>query len=224
MYKAIKYWLRILQTKENKYILLVYNLLKNDLELYPNKTNWCSLLKNLLCLLAFVDAWTFQSVGNNDMFLYIVKQRLNDQFIQNWYARLTQSSRALFYNTISSFRFQPYLECFNISKFCQSFSRFRVSSHRLHIEAGRWTRPLSTPISDRKCARCNTIEDEYHFVMECVMYTDIRKKYIGRKYWFRPSMAKFVDLIKSENENILRNLGTYIHKAFIIRNEVMYRN
>jgi len=56
------------------------------------------------------------------------------------------------------------------------------------------------------------------------MYTDIRKKYIGRKYWFRPSMAKFVDLIKSENENILRNLGTYIHKAFIIRNEVMYRN
>ena len=165
MYKAIKYWLRILQTKENKYILLVYNILKNDLEYYHNKTNWCSLLKNLLCSLGFVDAWTFQGEGNNDMFLYIVKQRLNDQFIQNWYARLTQSSRALFYNTISSFRFQPYLECFNISKFCQSFSRFRVSSHRLHIEAGRWTRPLSTPISDRKCARCNTIEDEYHFVM-----------------------------------------------------------
>jgi hypothetical protein len=222
MFKAIKYWLRILQAKQNKYIFIVYNLLKTDVELCPNKTNWCTLLKDLLCSLGFVDAWIFQGVGNTEMFLSVVQQRLSDQFIQNWNARLNQSSRALFYNTIASFRFQPYLECFNIHKFCQSFTRLRVSSHRLHIEAGRWTKPTRTPISDRKCITCNKVEDEYHFIIECVMYIDIRKKYIARKYWIRPSMYKFVDLMNSENKNILKNLGIYINKAFIIRNTLLY--
>ena len=95
----------------------------------------------------------------------------------------------------------------------------------MRIQTGRYARNVEER-SVRHCMFCvlNDIEDEYHFVMEYVMYTDMWKIYIGRNYWFRPSMAKFVDLIKSENENILRNLGTYIHKAFIIRNEVMYRN
>jgi hypothetical protein len=222
MFKAIKYWLRILQATQTKYVFIVYNLLKTTVELCLNKTNWCTLLKDLLCSLGFVDAWIFQGVGDTEMFLAVVQQRLSDQFIQNWNAKLNQSSRALFYNTIASFRFQPYLECFNIHNFFQLFTRLRVSSHRLHIEAGRWTKLTRTPISDRKCITCNKVEDEYHFIIECVMYIDIRKKYIARKYWIRPSMYKFVDLMNSENKNILKNLGIYINKAFIIRNTLLY--
>ena len=78
------------------------------------------------------------------------------------------------------------------------------------------------PISDRKCLICNKIEDEYHFVIECEMYVNIRKKYIARKYWIRPNMYKFVDLINSENADVIRSLGTYIYKAFGIRNEALY--
>jgi hypothetical protein len=68
-----------------------------------------------------VDAWISQGVGNVDMFLSITKQRLNGHFIQNWNARLNKSSRALFFNTISSFRFQSYVECLNVQKCCQVF-------------------------------------------------------------------------------------------------------
>ena len=47
-------------------------------------------------------------------------------------------------------------------------ARFRVSSHRLQIEAGRWSRPIRTPIIDEhKCIVCNYLEDEYHFILEC---------------------------------------------------------
>jgi hypothetical protein len=59
-------------------------------------------------------------------------------------------------------------------------------------------------------------------VIYSVMYIDIRKKYIARKYWIRPSMYKFVDFMNSENKNILKNLGIYINKAFIIRNTLLY--
>ena len=48
-YTIIKYWLKIvLHADENKYIVKVYNMLKSDIELFPNRNNWCSMLKQLL--------------------------------------------------------------------------------------------------------------------------------------------------------------------------------
>ena len=38
----------------------------------------CSMLKDLLCSLGFVDAWVYQGVGNDKMF-YCFKQRLTVQ-------------------------------------------------------------------------------------------------------------------------------------------------
>ena len=77
----------------------------------------------------------------------------------------------LVYRSIASFQFQPYLEHLNVNKFSQALSKIRVPSHRLEIEAGRWARPHSTPINDRKCLVCQVLEDEYHFIIECQMYT-----------------------------------------------------
>ena len=57
-----------------------------------------------------------------------------------------------------------------------SLSQLRMSSHRLCIETGRWHRPNQTPISERICHVCSTLEDEYHFVLECSLYINFRKK------------------------------------------------
>ena len=97
-------------------------MLKYDFESNPDKNNWCSLLYGLLCTLGFNDAWLFQYIGYNVLFLSLVKQRLKDQFIQNWNGRLGESSRAIFYKHISSFGFKPYLNKLNILKF-----RYRMS-------------------------------------------------------------------------------------------------
>jgi hypothetical protein len=70
------------------------------------------MVKNLLCSLGFYDACLEQNVGDVELFLSSVKQRLTDQFIQNWHGRLNDSSRTLFYRNIASFQSQPYLECF----------------------------------------------------------------------------------------------------------------
>ena len=169
------------------------------------------------------DVWLQQSVGNADLFLPVVKQRLTDQFIQNWNSRINNSNRVLFYKTITCFQFQPYLECFKMNNFFQSITRLRVSSYKLQIETGRWNRPIRTPIDERKCYFCNVVEDEYHYVIECPIYTDLRKQFISVKFWRRPNMIKFIELIKTENKNVIRNLGMFIHKAFSLRNDNMYR-
>jgi hypothetical protein len=92
----IKYWLKILHLGRNKYVFIIYSLLKDDFEQYENRQNWCSMLKNLLFSLGFVGACLYQGVGDDKIFLSLVKQRLNDQFIQNWNSRLSNSSRAFF--------------------------------------------------------------------------------------------------------------------------------
>ena len=54
-FSIIKYWLKILNAKENKYINIVYKMMLNDMELYPDMKNWASLVKKLLASLGFYD-------------------------------------------------------------------------------------------------------------------------------------------------------------------------
>ena len=159
--------------------------------------------------LGFYEIWLNQGIGNYKSFLSLLKQRLTDTFIQNWLARLGESTRADFYKTFARFQMQPYLEKVNtcICKFSQAFSKLRVSSHRLEIEAGRWTKLRAIPRDDRKCHICEILEDEFHFVIECPMYLELRKRYISKYYWRRPSMFKFIELINSSNTNCIRKLS-----------------
>ena len=105
----------------------------NDMDLVPNKVNWASLVRHLLMSLGFYEVCIEQGVGNYNIFISLLKQRLTDTFMQNWQERLDTSTCANFY----IFQFQHYLDKVNIRKFKQAFSRLRMSSHRLEIASGR---------------------------------------------------------------------------------------
>lgn len=144
-FKIIKYWLKVISSNDNKYIKYIYKMMLSDIELFPSKTNWAKLVKNLLASLGFNEAWLQQGVGSTDQFLLELKQRLKDNFIQNWNTRLETSSRAIFYRSIygNLFEFKTYLNCVNISKYRHALTRLKVSSHRLEVEAGRWQKPVT---------------------------------------------------------------------------------
>ncbi|MCG8033307.1 MAG: reverse transcriptase family protein, partial [Candidatus Thiodiazotropha taylori] len=219
----IKYWFKILASDSKKYIKLVYNMMLRDMESRPNTVNWASLVRHLLMSVGFYEVWLQQGVGNYTAFISLFKQRITDNFIQNWHARLDDSSRAIFYKSFATFQFQPYLDKVNVYKYIQAFSRLRMSSHRLEIEAGRWVKPNNIPVNERKCVLCQILEDEYHFVLECPLYVELRQKYISKYYWNRPSMMKFVDLINTTNQIYIRKLCVFIFQAFKLRTETLYR-
>ena len=123
------------------------------------------------------------------IFLAEFKQRLNDNFIQNWNSRINESSRANFYTIFSNFNHQLCLESVKVTKFRMALSKLRMSSHRLEIEVGRWAR---TPLDQRKCRACNKLEDEFHFLLEGRLYNEIRKKCIKKYYMGRPNMTKLI--------------------------------
>ena len=68
-----------------------------------------------------------------------------------------------------SFYPKTYLKCVIIETFEFALSRFRVSAHRLEVEAGRWHNPNKIPYNERKCQLCNTLEDEFHFYLNAVI-------------------------------------------------------
>ena len=83
------------------------------------------------------------------------------------------------------------------------FTRLRLSSHRLMIEKGRWSR---TPREDRLCS-CGLIQDEHHIVV-CTLNEQIIKDFdykdssLGLQGLFVNVDLKRLKLIS----NLLKNL------------------
>ena len=213
----IKYWLKICTASNNKYIKKVYDMLNIYNESHINTVNWVSQVRTLLSTHGFFEVWLNQGVGDINLFLNVFKRRVDDNFIQKWSTELNESSRALFYRQFSSYEFAKYLNIINIAKYRTAFTRLRLASHRLEVECGRWRKPVSVPFQDRKCKQCNTLEDEYHFLIECKNYIELRKAYIKPYYWKHPSNFKCIQLLTSGNKVELRKLSVYIYKAFELR-------
>ena len=129
--------------------------------------------------------------------------------MQDWNSRLIESSRANFYSLFLNFEHQMYLEALNVKKCRVAMSKLRVSSHRLEIEVGRWARPNRTPVVERKCRYCNKLEDEFHFLLECTLYVDLRKQYIKKYFWNRLNMLKLRELMYTKNRNIIKKNTAY---------------
>ena len=55
-------------------------------------------------------------------------------------------------------------------------TRWRLSSHDLKIETGRYTKP-SLPREMRLCETCYEVEDESHVIFKCQRYNAVREKY-----------------------------------------------
>ena len=55
-------------------------------------------------------------------------------------------------------------------------TKWRLSSHDLHIETGRYTTPI-TPRAERVCKHCPAfVEDEYHVLFQCPVYNVVRMR------------------------------------------------
>ena len=96
---------------------------------------------------------------------------------------------------------EPYLRR-NISYTLRiTFTKMRLSSHKLLVERGRWVKPKIN-YCDRLCTLCHKhdIQDEYHALMICSRYESLRKKYLKPYYYKRPSVYKFIQLMNTVNK------------------------
>ena len=84
-------------------------------------------------------------------------------------------------------------------------TRWRLSCHKLRIETGRYTYPI-TPRDERKCKICQTLEDESHALFHCSAHAFIRMK-------FFPLLCKYNTvtlLLNPQSSEDVIQVGTFI--------------
>ena len=213
--KIIKYWFKLTKT-DNIILQHAYRIAYDDCLL--GKKNWLSNVKKLLYDYGFAYVWDSPETVCEKTFILCFKQRIIDNFVQGWHVNKENSPVLEVYNHVkSNFEYEKYLDILPCNLRCY-LTKLRLSSHSLKIQTGRY----STQRIDRNqryCIYCNKhdIEDEYHFILICPCYIDLRKKYIKKYYYVKPSMFKFVELLKNDKRTILKNLAIYIKRAMTLR-------
>jgi len=169
----------MIKLNEQSPVKQMYLLLKSDTNrnLTYNLLNWAFQIKDMLDQLGFTKLWIYQ--GNIlTIRLNTIKQRLLDHYYQTWYSNINNSRRPNTYCIFKhTFNLEPYLDSITNKRFIITLSRFRLSSHKLEIERGRYH---NIDRENSICTFCNSkaIENEYHFLLICPLYRDIRKQSI----------------------------------------------
>ena len=214
----IKYWVKILQQNDSSLLKKVYVMLKNDTDSNNNYNglNWASQIKTILQQHGFEYVWRQQS--NIDIPFQSIRQRIIDVYQQSWYAEINNSNRLQSYSIFKhNFELEKYLTSNIEQKYKVALTRFRTSSHSLQIETGRYE---NLPREQRICQMCNMkkIEDEFHFLLVCPYYRDLRQKYFKPYFCHWPTLKKFETILSLQNVNALNGLAKFIYFANKKRN------
>ena len=151
---------------------------------------------------------------------------MQSKFINQWAADTADITRnpilRTYRNIKLSFGTEPYIYLVQDKRYRHAISRLRCSSHILHIEKGRYTRPR-TPLHERLCYLCNCVEGELHFVTACSLNlterTVLYEKVAGKfpEFDTLDDMGKFVFLLTFKDAQMLTWLGKFLYKSFTIK-------
>ena len=148
-----------------------------------DSTDWSSKMKNVI-----ISSFPGSDLEFSPNFLFhpavarIVQDHYMSRYQQAWISCINKEFNPNLPNKLKSyasykttFSMENYVSYLPLSK-RRSFTKLRVSSHRLAIETGRYTWPI-TPRSQRFCNHCtqNVLGDEMHFLLSCSKFAVQRK-------------------------------------------------
>jgi hypothetical protein len=214
-FNIIKYWAKLLTTN-NCILKACYDALYDMCEVH-NKKNWATDVKQQLTDLGLLELWSNQYIDSR--YFPVIKQRILDQELQSIMSKMAVSSKcSLYTHYIHSCTLQYYLRKPIPAMYQKMIAKFRLSSHCLAIETGRYT---NIDVYNRRCFNCNSeVEDEFHFILKCPVYSRYRQQFIKPYFWKKPSVFKLVQLFTSENVKNMCNLGKYLHHSSILRSSL----
>ena len=103
-----------------------------------NTINWVSQVRGLLQRSGFNDVWTYLDSVDDLKFIPVFKQRVRDQYLTVWNAKLLVSSSLELYKEICpTICTATYLHKIVNIRYRRALSKIRLSSYDLQIELGR---------------------------------------------------------------------------------------
>ena len=213
---TLKYWLKLQEMEDNRIPKQAY--LRDEKEMHLNKNSWSKEIKNMLERNGYGYIWINKGAMYTRSFLKSFKQRLVDQFWQEWHQKITDSDRFTTYNNIKdNHDREKYLTNINITKFRRIFTKLRfgildLNNNKLYYDKN----------ANIQCHCGYEKEDELHFLLNCPSYTFFRSKYIT-KHWPNLKDIELKDLLNDEDEIKNQDLATYTYYS-MRRKELIITN
>ena len=86
--RAVKYWFKVLRMEDDRFPRLVYLSMLN-----MESKNWASKIKDILNKYDLSEVWTSQNADNEREVLKVLRERLIEEYTQQWWSMLNTSPR-----------------------------------------------------------------------------------------------------------------------------------
>ena len=210
--KCIQYWFRVLKQPASRYSKMAYQSLLTLHE--KGHENWVTYVKSLLCKCDYGFVWLFGGVGDEKLFLRDFKERLRQNFTQDWFSHLSQSTRFEMYHCFKSvIGREEYLDLIKVNIYRTALARFRLGMSPFNAHRLRY----SLSEANRACPFCpDKVEDEAHVLFDCFVYGNIRNVYINKAQNIS-LQEQVLSVLKCTDESSVVALGKYLFLAVQIR-------
>ena len=130
------------------------------------------------------------------------KMRTNNRSMIIYYHNLIYQEKSCIYQTFINDYYRKVI------------TRWRLSSHKLRIETGRYARPYIDR-ERRVCILCNIVEDEEHVIFVCPLYSAVRLKH--RQVL---SVNNTIKSILNPTREFIINIACLLHDIESSRNDM----
>ena len=210
--RSIKFWTKIMKSDSSPIQNIYFDLCN-----HYNLRSWATRIHSVIDHLGYTTV--LQDYNVNINYFPMLKQRLRDQYLQDWSTNIRASPKLEHYCKFKdTFCFEDYLSKLQSNELRRNFTSLRLGSHKLEIESGRFQ---NIPRENRLCKLCQqgVVESEFHFLLCCNQYHTLRDKYFGNMSW--PTINKFNNIMSCKIKSKLLNTSKFIKEAMCLRKNTL---
>jgi hypothetical protein len=224
---SLKYWWKLnddcLKGSDS---LAIHALIDNRLVQNVKYFTWSNGIKTICKLTDNIDIWDQPNILHKTSVMKTVSSCLSAVYNINneWYFQIStiQTKLRTYCTFKTQFNQENYVHMLN-RNLRSPFCKLRVSAHQLMIEKGRYVTPRIPP-ENRICRICdlNAVEDEFHFIMKCTAYNDIRFTLFSQINEALVTdnfsdMDFFLKIMCASDFDIVKVVANYVRSAFNVR-------
>ena len=218
---------------KNKILFSIFNFLNHifesdntlikDVYLKSREDNpWVKKTNSILDNLGF--SYVLDNTHCFKSYLSQIRQRINDQLLQNQNAKIFDSQKLKFFQSVYKMGQRPsYVDILKNREDRAAICKIRISAHSLQIEKGRY---LNIPQNERYCKLCNSnqIEDESHFLLNCKSFENQRIVFDNKLLNIiehKNTFNRMSFILNSNSYYILKLTSTFINDCMNIRKSLL---
>ena len=211
----LRFWNRMICTSDERIVKKLFNY-----DYAMCNKNWCADVKNILSTLEMGDVFEQKRVCH----VKEVKTKLMCLNEEEWKEDISNKPKLRTYRLFKeTFSTENYICCYMSKRNRSLLAQFRLGILQLEVETGRYK---NTSLEERICKLCdkNEVEDEFHFVISCPIYSNYRVKLFANalnvitNFNEQSEQEKFVNLAKM----CQKYLSIYLCECIQHRKNIMY--